>query len=330
MLAAAVGRGCSRLSYHLQRMSSRGLVSGGRPRGPPPPRVLPHGRAALWRRRPARRARAADVLHGLDRPRCRRCAALSHPRACCHDPPARRVPAPCPLPQSYIPPARGRTACPGPADDVTMTFGGNATMLLRIGGFTLLTDPNFLHRGQRARLGYGLRAKRLTEPALQPTQLPQLDGILLSHMHGDHWDRIATRSLPKDTPVVTTAEAAQAPGRPRVHRDRGPAAVADATSSPGAPRPCGSPPSRRARPGAAGAGAAAGHGQRPRAGPRRGRGRRLAGLHQRRHALPPVPGRGAGAVRAARRAHPAPRRHEGARASRSRWTPARAPTSSSC
>jgi L-ascorbate metabolism protein UlaG (beta-lactamase superfamily) len=95
------------------------------------------------------------------------------------------------------------------AGDVTMTFGGNATMLLRIGGFTLLTDPNFLHRGQRARLGYGLRAKRLTEPALQPTQLPALDGILLSHMHGDHWDRIATRSLPKETPVVTTPEAAR-------------------------------------------------------------------------------------------------------------------------
>jgi L-ascorbate metabolism protein UlaG (beta-lactamase superfamily) len=94
-------------------------------------------------------------------------------------------------------------------DDVTMTFGGNATMLLHIGGFTLLTDPNFLHRGQRAYLGYGLRAKRLTEPALQPTQLPALDGILLSHMHGDHWDRIATKSLPKETPVVTTPEAAR-------------------------------------------------------------------------------------------------------------------------
>jgi L-ascorbate metabolism protein UlaG (beta-lactamase superfamily) len=94
-------------------------------------------------------------------------------------------------------------------DDVTLTFGGNATMLLRIGPFTLLTDPNFLHRGQYARLGYGLRSKRLTEPALEPTQLPALDGILLSHMHGDHWDRIATKSLPKDSPVVTTPEAAK-------------------------------------------------------------------------------------------------------------------------
>jgi L-ascorbate metabolism protein UlaG (beta-lactamase superfamily) len=94
-------------------------------------------------------------------------------------------------------------------DDVTLTFGGTATTLLRLGPFTLLTDPNFLHRGQRAHLGYGLRSKRLTEPALQPTQLPTLDAVLLSHMHGDHWDRIATRSMPKDVPVVTTAEAAR-------------------------------------------------------------------------------------------------------------------------
>ena len=99
-----------------------------------------------------------------------------------------------------------------PGDDVTLTFGGNATTLLRLGPFTLLTDPNFLHRGQRAHLGYGLRSRRLTDPALVPAQLPALDAILLSHMHGDHWDRIATKALPKGTPVVTTAEAARCLG----------------------------------------------------------------------------------------------------------------------
>jgi L-ascorbate metabolism protein UlaG (beta-lactamase superfamily) len=95
-----------------------------------------------------------------------------------------------------------------PTDDVTLTFGGNATTLLRLGPFTLLTDPNFVHRGQRVYLGKGLFTTRLTEPALQPTQLPALDAIVLSHMHGDHWDRIATRSLPRDLPVVTTPQAA--------------------------------------------------------------------------------------------------------------------------
>src|ERR1700712_18614 len=98
---------------------------------------------------------------------------------------------------------------PEPHDDVTLTFGGNATTLLRLGPFPLLTDPNFLHRGQRAYLGYGLFTKRLTEPALQPPQLPALDAILLSHLHDDHWDRIATRSLPRETPVITTPAAAR-------------------------------------------------------------------------------------------------------------------------
>ena len=100
-----------------------------------------------------------------------------------------------------------------PADDVTMTFGGNATMLLRIGGFTLLTDPNFVRRGARVYLGKGLWTKRLTDPALQPSDVPALDAIVLSHLHGDHWDRIATRELDRATPVVTTPAAAAALGR---------------------------------------------------------------------------------------------------------------------
>jgi L-ascorbate metabolism protein UlaG (beta-lactamase superfamily) len=102
---------------------------------------------------------------------------------------------------------------PDVPDDVTMTFGGNATMLLRIGPFTLLTDPNFVRRGRRVYLGKGLWAKRLTDPALEPTQLPALDGIVLSHLHGDHWDRIAYRRLDRATPVITTQEAAQRLGK---------------------------------------------------------------------------------------------------------------------
>src|SRR5918997_2604792 len=104
-------------------------------------------------------------------------------------------------------------AAPPPADDVTLTFGGNATTLLRLGPFTLLTDPSFLHRGQRAYLGKGLWTKRLTDPTLQPTQLPPLDAIVLSHMHGDHWDDIPPRHLNKATPVVTTQEAARRLGQ---------------------------------------------------------------------------------------------------------------------
>jgi len=90
----------------------------------------------------------------------------------------------------------------------TLQFVGNATMLLRFGNITLLTDPNFLHKGQRAYLGYGLSSQRLQEPALTPEQLPRLDAVLLSHLHGDHWDRVSERSLDRSLPVITTPKAA--------------------------------------------------------------------------------------------------------------------------
>ncbi|MFG2041791.1 MBL fold metallo-hydrolase [Dactylosporangium sp. NPDC048998] len=93
--------------------------------------------------------------------------------------------------------------------ETSATFIGTATVLLRLGGFTVLTDPNFLHRGQRAYLGHGLWTKRRTEPAMEAGQLPELDGIVLSHLHGDHFDRVARRTLPRDVPVLTTRPAAR-------------------------------------------------------------------------------------------------------------------------
>src|SRR3954470_14240453 len=93
--------------------------------------------------------------------------------------------------------------------DVTVTFIGNATTLIAAGGLTLLTDPNFLHRGQHAYLGYGLVSKRLKEPALSVDKLPPIDAIVLSHMHGDHWDRVAQKGLDHGLPVVTTPHAAK-------------------------------------------------------------------------------------------------------------------------
>jgi L-ascorbate metabolism protein UlaG (beta-lactamase superfamily) len=101
------------------------------------------------------------------------------------------------------------TPQPGTIGQTTLTFIGTATTLLRLGRFTVLTDPNFLHRGQRAYLGYGLWSRRRTEPALQPHQLPDLDAVVLSHLHGDHFDRIARARLEHELPVITTAHAAR-------------------------------------------------------------------------------------------------------------------------
>jgi L-ascorbate metabolism protein UlaG (beta-lactamase superfamily) len=91
----------------------------------------------------------------------------------------------------------------------SLTFVGTATVVVRCGGFTFLTDPNFLHRGDHAKLGYGLRSRRRTEPALSIAELPPLDFVVLSHHHGDHFDDVAAAELPKDIPIVTEPHAAR-------------------------------------------------------------------------------------------------------------------------
>lgn len=111
------------------------------------------------------------------------------------------------LPPLELGPALG-APIPDP-DAGEITFIGTATVLVRFGGFTFLTDPNFLHQGQHAYLGLGLRSKRLTNPAMEIGDLPPLDFIVLSHHHGDHFDHIAARDLDKDVPIITDPHAAQ-------------------------------------------------------------------------------------------------------------------------
>lgn len=86
-------------------------------------------------------------------------------------------------------------------------FIGTATIVLRYAGFTILTDPNFLHAGDHVHLGYGLTSKRVTNPALDIDALPPIDFVVLSHYHGDHFDRVAEEKLRKDLPIITNGYA---------------------------------------------------------------------------------------------------------------------------
>ena len=81
---------------------------------------------------------------------------------------------------------------------------GHSTVLLKIDGFTVLTDP-ILGSRCGVRMGpvtVGLR--RMVAPALHRSQLPHIDLILLSHAHFDHFDLATLRALERmDTAVVT-------------------------------------------------------------------------------------------------------------------------------
>ena len=80
---------------------------------------------------------------------------------------------------------------------------GHATVLLRLGGMTIITDPVLANR---VGLGLGLMTggpRRHVAAALTIKQLPRIDLILLSHAHYDHLDRPTLVRLSKRIPVVT-------------------------------------------------------------------------------------------------------------------------------
>lgn len=85
------------------------------------------------------------------------------------------------------------------------TWVGHSTTLIRIDGFTVLTDPVF---SLRAGLNFGpmtVGIKRLIEPAAQIAELPPVDLILLSHAHMDHFDLPSLRALESKRTTVITA-----------------------------------------------------------------------------------------------------------------------------
>ena len=105
-----------------------------------------------------------------------------------------------------LPPASTEPA----TDEDGVQFIGTATVLIRYRGLTILTDPNFLHKGEHVHLGYGLTSKRLTNPAIALEDLPPIDLVVLSHMHEDHFDKRVQQKLDKNTAIATTPSAAKA------------------------------------------------------------------------------------------------------------------------
>jgi len=77
---------------------------------------------------------------------------------------------------------------------------GHATVLVQMGERFVLTDPIFTDTA-------GQLAKRIVEPGIEPSALPLLDLVLISHMHFDHLS-VGTLELlePKIRLLVTPAQ----------------------------------------------------------------------------------------------------------------------------
>jgi len=104
-----------------------------------------------------------------------------------------------------LPPPRIPNIATWPERGLQAAWIGHSTVLIRVDGFTILTDPVFSTR-IGIKLGpYVVGMKRLIQPALPLKNLPAPDLILLSHAHMDHLDRPSLRKLENNRTAVITA-----------------------------------------------------------------------------------------------------------------------------
>lgn len=86
--------------------------------------------------------------------------------------------------------------------DFAALWLGQATVLLRMAGKTVLTDPHFQDRS-----GFRVGPRRFGRPRSTALpggidDLPPVDIIALSHAHLDHWDKSSLRSLVSERTTV--------------------------------------------------------------------------------------------------------------------------------
>lgn len=92
------------------------------------------------------------------------------------------------------------------AREVELLLVGGPTLLLRLGGVALLTDPTFSPPGVYAST---VPLTKLTGPAVGPDELGQVDAVLLSHdQHADNLDPAGREFLDRVPVVLSTPAAA--------------------------------------------------------------------------------------------------------------------------
>jgi L-ascorbate metabolism protein UlaG (beta-lactamase superfamily) len=93
-----------------------------------------------------------------------------------------------------------------PDQGIYAAWLGHSTVLLKVNGFTILTDPVFSLRVGLNLGPFTLGIKRLIDVALDQAELPPIDLVLLSHAHMDHFDVPSLRRLESERTHVLTAQ----------------------------------------------------------------------------------------------------------------------------
>ncbi len=89
-------------------------------------------------------------------------------------------------------PVKQRTSLEFVDDEFSVTFIGHATVLIRVDGLNILTDPIFSRMASPVEWD-GPSRRRL--PGIALDHLPHIDLILISHNHYDHLDEKSVRGI---------------------------------------------------------------------------------------------------------------------------------------
>ncbi|HTY36532.1 MAG TPA: MBL fold metallo-hydrolase [Bacteroidota bacterium] len=98
-----------------------------------------------------------------------------------------------------IQPAPRRISSPILSDvGLSVLWVGHATTLIQIHDKVIITDPVFTNT-------VGLIAKREVAPGIDPSAIPHLDAILISHVHMDHFSYSSLAQLPGEASLLVPA-----------------------------------------------------------------------------------------------------------------------------
>ena len=92
------------------------------------------------------------------------------------------------------PPATKLKIFPRDNPGIHVGWVGHSTVLLSFYGTLILIDPNFSNRIVISRRAVGL--------PIEPEEIKDLDLILISHAHFDHWDLSSLKRLPKKASLI--------------------------------------------------------------------------------------------------------------------------------